>query len=83
MATLATLKAKKGELVQGDPLEGKSVLDIPDVLQNNLRNLSQMERFLLTKKFEKAAMENSKMKMKMSQRLVKARAANIVSQAPV
>ena len=78
-ATLATLKKRAGEPTDSDPMKGKTVQDIPDVLEQNLRGLSQIHRHILTKQFETSSQENSKMKMKSAQKLVKARAANMVS----
>ena len=79
LATESTLKKRAGEPVPSDPMKDKTNFDIPEILQSNLRDLSQIQRHFLTKKFEKCSQENSKMKMKNSQKLVKARAANMVS----
>ena len=58
---------------------GKTDLEIPEVLQQNLQNISSFERFSLTKRFEKAISENSKLKIKNKHKLIKIRAANLLS----
>ena len=58
---------------------GKTDLEIPEVLQQNLQNISPYERFSLTKRFEKAISENSKLKIKNKHKLIKIRAANLLS----
>lgn len=58
---------------------GKTDLEIPEVLQQNLQNISSYERFSLTKRFEKAISENSKLKIKNKHKLIKIRAANLLS----
>ena len=58
---------------------GKTDLEIPEVLQQNLQNISSFERFTLTKRFEKAISENSKLKIKNKHKLIKIRASNLLS----
>jgi hypothetical protein len=76
MATGNVLKQRANQPIENDPMKDKSVQDIPEVLLADLRSMSEMQRFILLKKFETLAGENAKTKVKNNAKLIRAKAAN-------
>ena len=64
---------------KSDPLHGKSVQDIPEILTNNLLKISLFERHQLTEKFVKFMSENVKQKVRLQIKLNEIEAANAIS----
>ena len=64
---------------KSDPLHGKSVQDIPEILTNNLLKISIFERHQLTEKFVKFMSENVKQKVRLQVKLNEIEAANAIS----
>ena len=64
---------------KSDPLHGKGVHDIPEILTSNLLKISIFERHQLTEKFVKFMSENVKQKVRLQIKLNEIEAANAIS----